>query len=82
MHAAIIDRVQWVTIPKYTHQERKAIITDYLVLKLNKTQNPPITITDDGIKGLTNLTELNLGNNKIITDDGIRDLINLVEIIR
>ena len=34
-------------------------------------------ITDEGIKGLTNLTSLNLCNNKITTDEGIKGLINL-----
>ena len=34
-------------------------------------------ITNNGIKNLTNITELNLLTNEIITDNGIKNLSNI-----
>jgi hypothetical protein len=36
-----------------------------------------MTITDDGIKGMTNMQKLDLSNNNIITDDGIKGMIKM-----
>ena len=38
------------------------------------------TITNNCLKTLTNLTELNLCNNNIITDNGLKTLTNLTKI--
>ena len=49
-----------------------------IILKLNLSSNKKIT--DDGIRGLINISKLNLSCNTKITDDGIRFLSNISEL--
>ena len=50
---------------------------NFIIIRLSLCDN---TITDEDIKKLINLQELNLCNNNIISDEGIKNLINLQEL--
>ncbi len=64
---------------KYIPSIRQALKSFTNLTWLNLEANP--IIRDEGIKGLTNLTSLNLcHNNQTITDDGIKGLTNLTSL--
>jgi ATP-dependent Lon protease len=57
IHPAVMDRALWIKIPKYTLDERKSIVTEYVIPKLNKGKTTPIIVHADAINAMLNLPE-------------------------